>query len=160
MEKINYRETNESDTSWIEEFLASEWGSPIIVTRGKTHDIRKIPGIVAELDGKPVGLATYVVEKENLELITLNVLVKNNGIGTGLIEELKHIAEKNNCDRLWLITTNDNTDALRFYQKKGFQISAIYPNAVEASRKIKPEIPSHGNDGIPIRDEVELEILI
>lgn len=59
--------------------------------------------------------------------------------------------------RLWLITTNDNMEALRFYQKRGFILSALYPNALEESRKLKPEIPEVGLEGIPLRDEIELE---
>ncbi|UCC16424.1 MAG: hypothetical protein JSU58_08645, partial [Dehalococcoidales bacterium] len=56
------------------------------------------------------------------------------------------------------ITTNDNTHAIRFYQRYGFKIATIYPNSMEEARKIKPEIPFTGNDGIPLRDEIEFEI--
>jgi hypothetical protein len=59
-----------------------------------------------------------------------------------------------------LITTNDNTKALRFWQKRGFRLAAVHRNAVEKSRKIKPEIPLTGNDGIPIKDEIELEMAL
>ncbi|MFP3471139.1 GNAT family N-acetyltransferase, partial [Micrococcus sp. SIMBA_144] len=61
------------------------------------------------------------------------------------------------CSRITLITTNDNLAALKFYQKRGFVMTAIHRNAVEKARKIKPEIPLIGNDGIPIRDEIQLE---
>jgi len=33
-------------------------------------------------------------------------------------------------------------------------------NALEVSRKLKPEIPQIGYDGIPLRDEVELEMIL
>jgi hypothetical protein len=59
-----------------------------------------------------------------------------------------------------LITTNDNTAALRFWQKRGFKLLRVHRNAVEKSRKLKPEIPLTGNDGIPIRDEIELEMML
>jgi hypothetical protein len=62
---------------------------------------------------------------------------------------------------LWLISTNDNLNALKFYQKRGFSLVKLYKNAVnETRKKIKPEIPLIGENGIPIRDEVELEILL
>ena len=70
------------------------------------------------------------------------------------------IAQAQEFRRVWLITTNDNTPAVRFYQKKGFSLVAVYRNAIEASRKLKPEIPLKGIDGIPIRDEIELELLL
>ena len=50
--------------------------------------------------------------------------------------------------------------ALGFYQKRGFRLVAVHPGAVNESRKLKPEIPLIGNDGIPIRDEIELEIVL
>lgn len=59
--------------------------------------------------------------------------------------------------RIWLITTNDNLNALGFYQKRGFRIKAVYPGAVDEARRIKPEIPLAASNGIPIRDEIELE---
>jgi ribosomal protein S18 acetylase RimI-like enzyme len=55
---------------------------------------------------------------------------------------------------------NDNLHALRFYQKRGFVLVALHRNALEASRKLKPEIPLVGIDGIPIRDEIELELVL
>jgi hypothetical protein len=61
---------------------------------------------------------------------------------------------------MWLITTNDNMAALRFWQKRGFMLVAVYTNALEQSRKLKPEIPLIGLDGIPLRDEIELELLL
>jgi len=54
--------------------------------------------------------------------------------------------------------TNDNTHALRFYQKQGFHLHALRVNALAESRKLKPEIPEVGNDGIPLRDEIELSM--
>jgi ribosomal protein S18 acetylase RimI-like enzyme len=73
---------------------------------------------------------------------------------------VKKSATLKGCRRLWLITTNDNTDALRFYQKHGFMLVAVHRNAIEESRKLKPEIPLIGNNNIPIRDEIELEMML
>jgi ribosomal protein S18 acetylase RimI-like enzyme len=89
----------------------------------------------------------------------MNSLVEKKGIGSALVEAVKEKAKAAGCERLWLITTNDNAAALRFWQKRGFRLSAIYPNAVEELRRLKPEIPLTGNDGIPIRDEMELEMI-
>jgi len=55
-------------------------------------------------------------------------------------------------------TTNDNLNALRFYQKRGFVLAAVYPEAIERARKIKPTISLIGYEGIPLRDEIELEM--
>lgn len=66
-------------------------------------------------------------------------------------------AERRNCSRIMLITTNDNLNALRFYQKRGFDMVRLYQDAVNEARKIKPEIPLLGDYDIPIKHEIELE---
>jgi len=71
---------------------------------------------------------------------------------------MKTAAAAAGCTRLWLVTTNDNVEALRFYQKQGFRLVALYPNALEASRRLEPDLPLVGRHGIPLRDEIELEM--
>jgi hypothetical protein len=57
-----------------------------------------------------------------------------------------------------VITTNDNLDALRFYQRRGFRLAALHRGAVDDSRaRLKPQIPPIGDHGIKLRDELELE---
>jgi hypothetical protein len=76
------------------------------------------------------------------------------------VAALKDVAERKGCTRLWVVTTNDNCDALRFYQRRGFQLAQLRPGAVNASRQtLKPAIPTVGLFGIPIRDELELEMV-
>ncbi len=64
----------------------------------------------------------------------------------------------NTGGRLVVVTTNDNLNALRFYQKRGFILVQLRPNALARSRQLKPQIPLVGMDGIPLRDEIELEM--
>ena len=124
------------------------------------HRADELPGFKAVLDGKPAGLVTYRIDGDACEIVTMNSLVERMGIGSALIDAVKEIAAATDCKRLWLITTNDNTAALRFYQKYGFSLVAVHRNAVEQDRLLKPEIPLTGNDGIPIRDEIELEMVL
>ena len=59
--------------------------------------------------------------------------------------------------RLWLITTDDNTRALQFYHRRGFDLAAFHRDAVTRSRAtLKPSIPLEV-DGIAVRHELELE---
>ena len=81
-----------------------------------------------------------------------------HGAGTALIEAVEQLAARHGCARLWVITTNGNVDAPRFYQRRGFQLAAVHRGAVDDSRsRLKPEIPVTGAYGIPLRDEIELE---
>lgn len=154
---ISYREKTDSDNDWVKGVVSKEWGSTEIVSKDKMYEAVTLPGFIAERDSKPVGLILYAVEGKQCEIVAIYSAVEKQGIGTKLIELVSDVAKKDGCNRLWLQTTNDNTSALRFYQKRGFTIAAFRANAMEAMRRIKP-IPLIGNDGIPIRDEIELEI--
>jgi len=100
-----------------------------------------------------------LLNRKDCEIISLDSLVPSVGIGTALVEAVKETARAHNCKRIWLTTTNDNLNALRFYQKRGFILVTIHRDAVNIARKYKP-IPLTGADGIPIRDEIELELMI
>jgi GNAT superfamily N-acetyltransferase len=152
------RPVEADDRPWVEKLLEENWGSVRSVSCGKLYDASRLPGFVALVEGEPAGLATYHLENGSCELVTLNSVIENRGVGTALIEAVKRVAIEAGCRRLWLITTNDNVEALGFYQKRGFCLVALRPGAMEYSRKLKPAIPETGSHGIPIRDELELEV--
>jgi hypothetical protein len=105
------------------------------------------PAFVAETaGGQLAGMLTYVPGQDwqQCEILTLHAAGQ--------------LARRKGCTRLWVITTNDNVDALRFYQRRGFCLVAVHRGAVDRSRaRLKPEIPTAGAYGIPLRDETELE---
>jgi GNAT superfamily N-acetyltransferase len=117
-----------------------------------------LDGFIAEIAGTREGLITYRVRGGDLEIVSLNSMVKQKGIGTALINSVIEFAKKYEVKRVWLITTNDNINAIKFYQRRGFKIVRVYPEAVSVSRRLKPSIPEIGDHGIPISDEIELEI--
>lgn len=157
-EKFLVRSTRASDRDWIESFIKFHWGSKSVVAKGRVIRPVELDGFAAFNGKHPVGLLTYDLAGPDCEIVTLDSTAEGKGIGTALINAVKQTAEAKRCRRLWLITTNDNLNALRFYQKRGFYLVALYPNALEASRKIKPQISLKGANGIPIRDELELEL--
>ncbi|HEY9712593.1 MAG TPA: GNAT family N-acetyltransferase [Chroococcales cyanobacterium] len=142
---------------YLKQRVQEIWNGRFVVTRGVQHEPANLPGFIALRDGKPVGVATYYLQDDECELVTLDALVQWQGIGSALIEAVEEAARKSACSRLWMVTTNDNIDGLRFYQRKGYVISKVHVNAVEESRKLKPTIPFVGTYDIPIRDEIELE---
>jgi GNAT superfamily N-acetyltransferase len=152
------RPLDRDDRDWVAGLIEKQWDSTKIVTRGKIHHADELPGFAAMMDDEPIGLITYRMEEKECEIITLDSLHKEMGVGSALVNAVEKVAVDFRCKRLWVITTNDNVDALRFYQKKGFELVAVHRNAIEQSRKLKPEIPSVGKNGIPLRDEIELEM--
>ena len=159
--KFKIKKINESDKNWIKNFLKHEWGSERIVSQNKVYYSVEFPGFLAVKDKKYLGLIIYEVKNKSCQILVIEAIARYKGIGTALIARVKKEAKRLKCKKLWLNTTNDNVDALRFYQRRGFSIKAIYPDAVTYERKkLKPEIPLIGDYGIPIRDEIELEIKI
>jgi GNAT superfamily N-acetyltransferase len=137
--------------------MNEEFGGPLQARRGELIDVLALPGFVAERNGRPVGLLTYRSDEDECELAFIVSLEPHGGIGTALLAALRR--EVADCARIWLVTTNDNLDALRFYQRRGFVLSALRPGAVDDSRRrLKPRISPTGSFGIPLRDEIELEL--
>ena len=158
MGTFTIRPVEVTDRNWIAKFLDEHWGSTRIVSRGQVYLAHLLPGFIAEDEDEKVGLVTYRIDGESCELMTIDSTREGEGIGTALLNAVKEAAALEGCTRLWLITTNDNFKALKFYQKRDFHIVAVYPSALDESRKVKPEIPLYGYDGVPLRDEIELEM--
>lgn len=137
--------------------MEEEFGGALQARRGELVDVLALPGFVAERDGLPLGLLTYRLEDGECELAFVAAFERQAGIGTALLEALRSAAA--GCERIWLVTTNDNLEALRFYQRRGFVLSALRPGAVDRAREqLKPRISELGAFGIPLRDELELEL--
>lgn len=149
-----------ADSDWVKQFTTTHWYADMIVIHGQEFAPHSLPGFVAMLDNERIGLVTYHVEDGDCEIITLNSLRDGMGVGTALIEAVKTVGQQGGCTRLWLVTTNDNLQALGFYEKRGFVLVALHRNAVAKSRQLKPSIPLIGENGIPIRDEIELEMVL
>lgn len=158
---VHVRALAPPDRDWADGVVAASNATPVIVSRGALWRPSEHQGFVAEqTDGTRVGLVTYRTADDECEVLTLDALVEDMGVGTALLVAVRDAAARSGVCRVWLITTNDNTAALRFYQKRGWEIVAVHRRAIEASRRSKPEIPAFGNDGIPIRDEIELELIL
>lgn len=154
---MKYYAVAELPKSRIIDFFQQHWGSPEMVISSGVYDCSTLDGVAAlNEEDTMIGLITYIIKDHECEIISLDSTEEGKGIGSALVQEVEKLAMEKNCKQIKLITTNDNLLALRFYQKRGFTLSKILPNAVEQARKLKPEIPLIGNEGIPIKDEIEL----
>ena len=157
---FDVRDLIAEDKPWVSRVLVQYWGSTVQITRGHKFQADELPGVVAIRDGAEVGLLTYSIDGDACEIITHNSMAGHGGIGSCLLDAVRNKARELGCKRLWLITTNDNTPAIRFYQRRGFDLVALHRNAVTDARRIKSEIPNVGFDGIPIRHEFEMEYML
>ena len=153
IENCQYREK-------VNDHIKKEWGLPI-VSKGNIIDIHNLPGFIAVDNDELIGAVLYQIKNDECEIAVIFSLKQNVGAGSGLINAVIKTAQEQMCKRVWLITTNDNTPAIRFYQKRGFNLKAVHENAFKVTQKIKGEGDDVilGIDDIPILHEVEFEIL-
>jgi 2-oxo-4-hydroxy-4-carboxy--5-ureidoimidazoline (OHCU) decarboxylase/GNAT superfamily N-acetyltransferase len=158
--EVRVRDLAPEDRPWAEQLLASRYGTPVVARLGEVIEPLGLPGLVAESEGRAIGLATVQETPERgMEVVTLDADPRGRGAGTALLETAWHVAAASGHHRLWLVTTNDNLAALHFYLRRGMRVVAVRAGAVERDRALKPEIPPfNGDNGLPLRDLVELEL--
>jgi ribosomal protein S18 acetylase RimI-like enzyme len=154
--EIRVRPIDDGDRPMLSWLVAELWGSEIVAVHDTSLRPAELGGFVAERSGRVAGLLTYQLVGDVLEIVTLNAIDRRAGIGTMLIEAAADQARRSGCREIRLTTTNDNVDALRFYQRRGFRLAELRPGAVDQARRRKPEIPRVGDYGIPLRDEIDL----
>ncbi|MEC1550066.1 GNAT family N-acetyltransferase [Bacillus rugosus] len=137
------------------DFFAKHWGSPEMVISSGIFRCDELDGYAAvDGSGEIIGYITYVIHGKDCEIISLDSIIEKKGVGTALLHQVEETAKHAHCHQIKLITTNDNVHAMAFYQKRGYQFAALFPNAVEKARRLKPEIPEKADNGILIRDEI------
>ena len=152
---MDVRALHGDERGWLRDSLARRWGLPVVSISG-IHDAAALPALVAEEDGHVLGVAIYRVGDGECEVVTLDSFDEGRGVGTALLDALRVVAQRHGA-RLWLITTNENMGALRFYQRRGLDMVAIHRDFVDVVRGVKPDVEVAGHDGIVFRHAIEFE---
>lgn len=153
---MEVRPLSDADKAWILERTELLFSGTFLVSRDTVHDPTSLPGFIAVESGERIGMVTYHRDDDQCELVSIDALCQYIGVGTALLEAVENEARQCGCSMLWAITTNDNLDALRFFQRRGFVITDFRINGMEKIRQLKPGIPRTGCYDIPVRDEIEL----
>jgi ribosomal protein S18 acetylase RimI-like enzyme len=152
------RAVEAGDRDWLKTVFEKEWGADLIVAKGHCYTAADVAGFMAEAGENKIGLITFVSKGTEVEIVSLNSFQEKRGIGSALIDALVGWCETHKIKSLSLITSNDNLNALGFYQRRGFQLVKVYPNAIDQTReKFKPGLPLIGENRIPLRDELEFK---
>ncbi len=144
------------DSAVVAAFALAHWGGVTMVSAGTVHRLPELAGFVAEDAPRWLGLVTYQISAGQCEVVSLDSTLRRQGVGSALLAAVEAHAQAAACHRVWLVTTNDNRNALRFYLHRGYRQIAVHRGAVDRARRLKPEIPLVGDGGIPIHDELEL----
>jgi GNAT superfamily N-acetyltransferase len=155
---MSRRRIQDEDRPAVAQFIERHWSSKMVMSRGKCYYPHEHDGVIEWREGGIVGLLTWVREGDDIQLLTLNSVLEGQGIGSALMLMAIDEARHHQARKLWLTTTNDNLRAIGFYQRLGFRMTAVNVGAVDEARKIKPQIAEIGHDGIPIHDEIVMEL--
>lgn len=151
------RAIHANDRRRIRAFLDLRWGGPTIMLDGRAIDAAALPGFVAlDAGGAMTGLVTLLDDALQSEIVTLDAVQAQAGLGTRLVELAAERARALGLSRLLTRTTNDNLDALRFYQRRGFRLHRLAAGAIDLEREADPAIALLGQHGIPLHDEISL----
>ena len=154
---MQIRDVRDEERAWLRATLRQRWGGDTVVGRERTWTPAELPALVAvDESGERVGIATYTIDGDTAELVTIDALTPGAGVGRGVLDAVAAAARAAGAVRLRVMTTNDNLPALRLYQRTGFRLVELRPGAVDQARSRKPSIPKTGHEGIPIRDELDL----
>jgi ribosomal protein S18 acetylase RimI-like enzyme len=158
MSELQLRPARYDDCAAVDAIHEQAWGGPYVVGHGVRYDLRTLPTVVAVDDGAVVGALAWHVDGDALEIVSIAAAAPRRGIGSALLAAAVAAAQRLGVRRVWLITTNDNLRALRFYQRRGLRLVGVDPGAVDRARRLKPGIPMVGAHGIPLYDELTLEM--
>ncbi len=145
-----------ADGRWLRGLWRREWGGLVMIAGGRALALADLEALVAVRGRRRVGAATYLVEGERAELVSLNALAAGRGVGSALLAATAERARAAGARRLEVFTTNDNVAALAFYQRRGLRLVEVRLGAVDAARELKPTVPLVGEGGVPVHDEWRL----
>jgi GNAT superfamily N-acetyltransferase len=141
------------DQNYLGRLWKRAWGGHIIWAAGKAHDLRELPTLLASWQGRRAGAVSYRVAGYTGEIVSLNAYPRRRGVGRALLLAAEKELENAGARLSWLITSNDNVDAVVFYQRLGYRLLAVHPGAIDRARLQKPAIPRTGHYGIELHDE-------
>jgi GNAT superfamily N-acetyltransferase len=155
---IHIRPTDADDAGWMRPVIIAKWKTELVSRRGRLVCPAELPGFVAAVSSVFAGLVTYDIVGDSCEIVTLNSIIERRGVATHLLEAVRRVAQEASCRRLWLVTTNDQLPVMTFLQKRGFVMTRVHRRAAEKARRHSLAVPQFGWTGIPVRDEIELEL--
>src|ERR1700749_365069 len=115
---MNIRPITPHDRAWLAHTIRAPLGSFRLLSKHHTilDAASSLDGFAAEVDGRPVGCALFHDVDVDVELVALVSTYRGAGVGSSLLEAALERGRRDGWKRLWLVTSNDNTEAIRMYQ--------------------------------------------
>jgi ribosomal protein S18 acetylase RimI-like enzyme len=157
MIKFDYVAFDALNRHQVKQLFTENWNTDSVYSNGTNHKLDNLNGFIAMQDDEIVGILTYMVANQKLEVISVDSFMENYGVGSTLLSLAVEQARQQSCDKVWLTTTNDNIPAIRLYEKQQFARTRTHLYSVSKARETQPELPKFGYHGIPILHELVYE---
>ncbi|KAF0229555.1 MAG: hypothetical protein FD175_1893 [Beijerinckiaceae bacterium] len=149
------------DKSEIAAFMVGTWGSTRMMVAMQVYDVMAIEATgLYDAENKLVAFASWALRDKTAYLCALHALVEGKSYARHLLAALMPVLKDKGARTIRAMITNDNMPALTFYQKNGFRFATLYVGGVDAYRPTMPGMRTHGYQDIPIRDALELEMIL
>jgi GNAT superfamily N-acetyltransferase len=132
---IRVRPIERGNRPWVVRRLEVAFGGVTVARKGVLIDASVLPSFVAtDRSGRPVGLLTYDVAHGECEVVAIVSTTIGRGVSRTLMDAAHDHAGSSGCRHLWLITTNDNALAFRFYQMWGMDLCVFHRHGAPLAR--------------------------
>jgi ribosomal protein S18 acetylase RimI-like enzyme len=149
-----------TDRKALDDLLRLRWSDGSMFVRGRLIYPHDVEAFGAYRENRLQGLVTWRIEDGVLYMLTISNVTDTRGVSTALLNKMLAMAREKGFAYMRALITNDNWPAFRYYQRRGFRIVAVHPGVIDMMRQMKPSIPTKGVEGIPMRDEIELEVVL
>lgn len=118
----------------------TEW----LTSYSEAASLEAVKFLVAEVDGDVKGLLTWHHLRWNATIWLIDIRVRSDarrqGVGGGMLDELKSVAVRNRARGITIETQNTNYPAFRFYRRHGFRLSgfndSLYSNRGRSGQEV------------------------
>jgi GNAT superfamily N-acetyltransferase len=150
------RDAGDHDRALALELFTRDIGRTRVVGFGEVVSLEATDMVVADMQGEISGALAWKRRDEALQVVALatDPMWQRSGVGGYLLAEAEVTARREGLSRVIVSASNDNLPALYFYQRHGYRITEVVPDAMLH----EGEPPQHpGFADIPVRDELRLE---
>ena len=150
-----------TDKTELCRIMLASWGSHSMMIDLHVYDVAEIDALgLFESSGATAALASWTARGDTAYLCALHSLRPGEGVAVRMLDAVIEAARTTGAKKLKAMLTNDNMPGMTFYQRRGFRLSGLYLEAIDAYRSVVPTIIKTGYRDIPIHDALELEIAL
>ena len=153
---VMVRPAEPRDQKRVQDLFISDFGHLTIVAFGEEMHADREEALVADMHGEIGGALAWRRFDQAVHIVALatDPLWQRAGVGGYLVAEAELLARREGLGRVITAPSNDNLPSLYFFQRHGYRVTAVVPDAFARVSKV-PSAP--GFAGIPVLDEIRLE---